>query len=1327
MAEDTSCFSTEVGPRTLSIGARVQEAPIWQAGWKGCSGGTRSEAEMGPAGIKDSRSDGERGAVAVVVALLMVVLLGFVGLGVDIGYWFFQGWRQQQAADQAALAGAVFLPGDPTQAQAVARQFAELNGYSLDVVTTAGTGKNSSKLSVSLSRNYNGFFSKVLGKKFQNIYRTGTAEFVAPVAIGSPFARAGNDPENAIGGNFNYWLNQHGPWVAKHNGDRYAADICDADPTVVHKTPYGCIPSTQTRGNNVDYARIGKFGYRYSVDVSAVQAGKDLVFEVFDGVTTDVGSGCTNGLPTPTQRQALSQWVPDADVRYRVGNEPNGLNWCAADNINLSGTAARNTQYMDTEFAVFAPSRSVATGALVQNTTPPTTIPPVITTTTAPGGGATVAGPCSPVTTAGATTITVVNDRATSLKGYLVNPACVETLVFTNLPASSVAVNSYAGYRYRFYDASSGAFVSEYTVPTPTSSSGGYARRSLESPTQPRKFVSLGASVATVESPSVIALPLAASFEITPAANGQAGCVSFKSAEAIPRYLSFASPAAPVVIVNSVAGLAAGPASWCPQLGSSVYATHFASAASPTEYLYLSLAGEVSAGPIATPLDPAFDWLIGLPMAPRLNEPLPLNTKVALEYPYNSACVTAAPVADSPVLLDACLPGLNQQFELKAGSGSNVKIMHQSGVNFVRPDNSGTAVDTPAQIEPLRNDPSDEWIPTVLSNGLVTFRSAVNQGYLFDSAACSIALPIPLRVSPSPLNACQQMYMHILPAPIVAPIPYVGSTASVSLVAHLESPGPCAGGSGTATFSVTNQRPVSVGVYSVGANCRESFLDDVAAGGSQSFLGLRVGQTVRFYETSSNRLASSYTIQSANSSHAVTTTGPATTCSPSSGVAATINVVNQRPDPIRVFSVDTLCNETAEQTVVNGWTATTYAGSIWRVVDTYSGATLRTFTAIAGAQSITELPSVLTSGNCSTASGANATLQVVNERSTALTLKRVGTDCIELLEGTATPTSTTLVNSHVGERWKIFDGAIQVGDITLASTSESLTIAAPNLWVWDPNAGAVTSSGTVLLCSRVETAYPLTSYSSNDQHTGTVSQLLNPVDGVHDNGSGTRDTFSESFATGFRRWRQFCKIPAASVVAGRYTITTKTNLNDQSAGSNSFSLRAQWRGAAPADTSEAGLQLSAMENFPVFMNFGAASTSTLFMTRLSPVHAGRTMRLELFDIGDTSGTLDFQVLPPLNSNVGATWPCSMKLVSQDGVFPPTGLNAATCAITGLSRQNYNGAALQIDIPIPATFDCPLVLATDCWTSVKLTFNNGTPTDRTTWSASVLGDPLRLLR
>jgi Putative Flp pilus-assembly TadE/G-like len=1285
--------------------------------------GTNARAE-------NARVEKEGGAVAIFAALILTVLLGFVGLGVDIGFWYYQGWHQQQAADQASLAGAVFLPEDGNQAIAVARQSAAANGYAADVQIVPGAGSKSNQLTVSLSRNYKGLFSQVLGKRFQNIYRTSLAEYIPPLTIGSPFARAGNDPENAAGGNFNYWLNQHGPWVPKHQGDRYASDICDADPTVTHPTPYACIPSTQTRGKNLDYDRIGKFGYRYSVDVNTVDPGKDLVIEVFDGVTTNVGNGCTAGnlLPSPSERQALSRWVSDADVRYRPGNEPNGKNWCVADQINASFDPSRNTQYMDTEFSVHAPSRSVAAGAMVQNTVPPTTAAPQITTTTLAGGGGTVAGPCSPSTTTGATTFSVINDRATPLKAYLVNPACVETLVFTDPPTQSWTLNSFAGYRYRFYDGTSGAFVSEYTVPTPASSSGGYARRSLEPVSMPNKFVTFGSGNATVVDPAAIAAPLAASFEIIPAANNQAGCVTFKSAEAVPRYMSFTGLS--VTMVTSVAGSAAAAATWCPTGGGARSSTRFTSAASGLfpQYLSVDAFGTVSTSSLIPLLPNAnLDWFINMPMAPRPNEPLPMGTNLMMEYKYNNLCAIANPAADSPVLLQACLTSLDHQFELQPGTGSNVKILHSQSLNYIRPDNSATAANTPAQIEPLRNDASDEWVPTVLPGGLVSFQSAVNQGYLFDSSACSATAPVTLRVSPAPPSACQQLYLQILRTPLVAPVPYVGSTASVSLVAHLNNPGPCGGAGGATTLSVTNQRPVDVGVYSLDANCRESYLGDLAAGASQTFSGLAVGQTIRFYDTQPNQLARNYVIASANPSFTLTTTGSAQTCSPAPGAAATINFVNQRPEPIRVFSVDTLCNESPQQTIASGWPTNTTAGTIWKVVDTYSGAVLRTFSAVAGAQTITEVPSVLTSGNCSAASGSSSTLDIVNKRSTPLIIKTVGADCIETTYGTAGPNATTSIISFTDQRWKVYDGATQAGDITLANPVETLTIDDPFIWTWDPNAGAVTNSGTVLLCSRIETAYPLVAYSSADRNTGTVSQLINPVDGVHDDGAGTRDPIAENFATGFRRWRQICKIPAASVAVGRYTITVKTNLNDESAGSNSFSLRAQWRGGTPADTSETGLQLSAMENFPVFINLGTTS-STLYMTRLNAAHAGRTMRLELFDIGDVNGgTMNFQIKPPTNSNLGTSWPCSMKLVSADGTFAPTGFTASNCSIVGLSRFVYNGAAVQVDIPVPDNFTCDTTIPTNCWTTVTLTYNNGaTPTDRTTWSASVLGDPLRIV-
>ena len=1273
----------------------------------------------------------ERGAVAIVTALILTVLLGFVGLGVDIGFWYYQGWRQQQAADQAALAGAVFLPNDIAQATLIAKQFAAINGYDANVDTVAGTGSKANQLRVSLSRNYKGLFSQVLGKRFQNIYRSSLAEFVPALTIGSPFARAGNDPENSTGGNFNYWLNQHGPWVAKHQGDRYASDVCDAAPGVAHPTPYGCLASNQTRGNNADYERIGQFGYRYSVDVTSVHAGKDLVIEVFDGVTTNVGNTCTAGnLPTATQRQALSRWVSDADLRYRAGNEPTGPNWCAADEVNPFGGPARSTQYMDTEFAVYAPSRSVAAGALVQNTVPPTTAAPQITTTTGVGGGGTVPGPCSPSTMTGATTMNVINDRATPLKAYWVNPSCVETLMYTDPPNNSWALNSFAGYRYRFYDSTTGELVSDYTVPTPVATGASYARRSLEPVSLPKKFATFGSSSVTALDPVSISSPLAASIEIIPAANGQAGCVTFKSAEAVPRYMSSSSPGLPVSMVSSVTGAAAAAATWCPTGGGARSSTRFSSAASNLIPYYLSVDsfGLISTAALLPLLPNAnLDWFLGMPMAPRPNEPLPMGTKLMMEYKYNGLCAIANPTPDAPVLLQPCLTNLNHQFELQAATGSNVRIMHSASTNYVRPDNSATLPNTPAQIEPLRNDSSDEWMPTVQPNGLVSFQSAANGGYLFDSVACSATAPVTLRVSVASPNACQQMYLRILRTPLVTPIPYVGSNASVSLVAHLNTPGPCVGVGTPTTVSVSNQRSSAVGIYSVDGNCRETYFGELAAGASQTLSGLVTGQTVRFYDKTPNRLARNYVIASPNPSLTLNSTGSAQTCSPAPGASAVINFVNQRSDAIRVFSVDTLCNVDPQQTVASGWTANTNAGTIWKVVDTYTGALLRTFSAVAGSQTITELPSVLTSGNCSSPSGVSSSLDIVNQRSTLLTIKSVGEDCLESVYGTVAPNATSSLVSFVGQRWKVYDGVEQAGDITLASSTETLTIAAPLSWVWDPNAGAITNNGTVLLCSRIETAYPMIPYSGADPHTGTASQLLNPVDGVHDNGAGTRDTFAENFATGFRRWRQFCKIPAASVGVGRYTITVKTNLNQESAGSNSFSLRAQWRGATPADTSEAGLQLSAIENFPVFVNLGT-SGSTLYMTRLSPVHAGRTMRLELFDIGDVSnGTMNIQILPPTNSNLPATWACAMRLVSSDGTFAPAGLSASTCAINGLTRSQYNGAAVQVDIPIPQTFTCSIAAVTDCWTRVLLTYNNGaTPTDRTTWSASVLGDPLRLV-
>ncbi len=81
-------------------------------------------------GPRRSLQDDQRGAVALVTALLLPALIGAIGLGVEASAWTYQSVQLQRAADMAALAAAKVLSnGASTQtAAAAALNVAELNG-----------------------------------------------------------------------------------------------------------------------------------------------------------------------------------------------------------------------------------------------------------------------------------------------------------------------------------------------------------------------------------------------------------------------------------------------------------------------------------------------------------------------------------------------------------------------------------------------------------------------------------------------------------------------------------------------------------------------------------------------------------------------------------------------------------------------------------------------------------------------------------------------------------------------------------------------------------------------------------------------------------------------------------------------------------------------------------------------------------------------------------------------------------------------------------------------------------------------------------------------
>src|SRR5688572_14131997 len=131
----------------------------------------------------------DKGQTFVIAALLMTVLLGFAGLAVDVAWYGLNLMRMQRAADAAALAGVVYLPGNPSGANSAALAEATKNGY------TSGGGVsvlsqpdpiNNRMLDVTVQAPVQTYFARMLGTSVIQGSRRARAEFVLPVPMGSP-------------------------------------------------------------------------------------------------------------------------------------------------------------------------------------------------------------------------------------------------------------------------------------------------------------------------------------------------------------------------------------------------------------------------------------------------------------------------------------------------------------------------------------------------------------------------------------------------------------------------------------------------------------------------------------------------------------------------------------------------------------------------------------------------------------------------------------------------------------------------------------------------------------------------------------------------------------------------------------------------------------------------------------------------------------------------------------------------------------------------------------------------------------------------------------
>lgn len=250
-----------------------------------------------------------------------------------------------------------------------------------------------------------------------------------------------------------------------------------------------------------------------------------------------------------------------------------------------------------------------------------------------------------------------------------------------------------------------------------------------------------------------------------------------------------------------------------------------------------------------------------------------------------------------------------------------------------------------------------------------------------------------------------------------------------------------------------------------------------------------------------------------------------------------------------------------------------------------------------------------------------------------------------------------------------------------------------------------------------------------DAYNEDVYRLLNQTDGYRDGPIGTENA---RFSDHFRRWFTMCSVPSGTVQTGDYFLqmTTSANLTSpptslvnynpavSTGGFNRYSLRAGF-GSAISGT---GVAMFADGRLPIYVNQGQGQPATNFyLARITPEYAGQILQLEFYDVADGANS-NLTVLPPPDQTGSALSNCTF--VRDDS--PPAVIATTGCTITGLNNATYNGKTVTVQIPIPANYGCNSASSTGCWFKVALDFGTGNPADTTTWSARVLGDPVRLV-
>jgi Flp pilus assembly protein TadG len=201
----------------------------------------------------------------------------------------------------------------------------------------------------------------------------------------------------------------------------------------------------------------------------------------------------------------------------------------------------------------------------------------------------------------------------------------------------------------------------------------------------------------------------------------------------------------------------------------------------------------------------------------------------------------------------------------------------------------------------------------------------------------------------------------------------------------------------------------------------------------------------------------------------------------------------------------------------------------------------------------------------------------------------------------------------------------------------------------------------------------------------------------------------------FRRWVTLCSLSSVPKDA-TLAIQVKTNGNgfDTANGHNRFALRGY---STSSPSAKDAVSIAAFNKMAIYTNVASSSTTKFFLTRVPTTAAGRTLDVRLYDIGDITGTGTLKIVAPTES--GTTF-------SNCRAVGPVNSTLTNCQFNASSA--FQGKWEDVYVPIPSTYHCTDASATGCWVKLWYDLSGATAaSDTTSWSASIDGDPVRLIK